>query len=90
MAAAAERPAPSRSLKRPSAVRCSASPRVAPVLTHFSATNYSTGNEIAFPFEPDVVLLLRSLAAGAFVGVLGGFFPALEAARTNPAAAMRV
>jgi putative ABC transport system permease protein len=58
--------------------------------THFSATNYGTGNEIAFPFEPDVVLLVRSLAAGAFVGVLGGFFPALEAARTNPAAAMRV
>jgi putative ABC transport system permease protein len=58
--------------------------------THFSATNFGTGNEISFPFEPNANVLLRSVAAGAFVGVLGGFFPALKAARTHPAAAMRV
>lgn len=58
--------------------------------THFSATNYGTGNEIAFPFEPSAAVLLRSVLAGALVGVLGGFFPALKAARTHPAAAMRV
>lgn len=56
---------------------------------HFSATNYGTGNEITFPFEPTLSILLRSVLLGAVVGVLGGFFPALKAARTNPAAAMR-
>jgi putative ABC transport system permease protein len=56
----------------------------------FSATNYGTGNEITFPFEPTFAIVLRSVLAGAVVGVLGGFFPALKAARTNPAAAMRI
>jgi putative ABC transport system permease protein len=55
----------------------------------FSATNYGTGNEITFPFEPTAAILLRSVLAGTVVGVLGGFFPALKAARTSPAAAMR-
>lgn len=59
-------------------------------LAEFSITNDGTGNEIAFPFETRPAILLRSLASGAVVGVLGGFFPALKAARTNPAAAMRV
>ena len=58
-------------------------------LAQFSATNYGTGNEITFPFEPTLSILLRSILLGAVVGVLGGFFPALKAARTNPAAAMR-
>jgi len=58
-------------------------------LTHFSATNYGTGNEIAFPFEPSAPILIRAILAGAIVGVLGGFFPALAAARTHPAAGMR-
>jgi putative ABC transport system permease protein len=44
---------------------------------------------MAFPFEPHPSILLRSLLTGALVGVLGGFFPALKAARTNPVAAMR-
>lgn len=59
-------------------------------LTDFSATNYGTGNEITFPFEPSAQILLRSIVAGSVVGVLGGFFPALSAARTHPAAAMRL
>jgi putative ABC transport system permease protein len=58
-------------------------------LGKFSATNYGTGNEITFPFEPTLSILLRSVLLGAVVGVLGGFFPALKAARTSPAAAMR-
>jgi putative ABC transport system permease protein len=58
-------------------------------LGQFSATNYGTGNEITFPFEPTLGILLRSVLSGAVVGVLGGFFPALKAARTSPAAAMR-
>jgi putative ABC transport system permease protein len=56
---------------------------------NFSATNYGTGNEITFPFEPTAGILLRSVLMGAGVGVLGGFFPALKAARTNPVRAMR-
>jgi len=59
-------------------------------LTQFSATNYGTGNEIAFPFEPSPGILARSMLAAAVVGMLGGFFPALSAARTHPAAAMRL
>lgn len=55
----------------------------------FSATNYGTGNEIAFPFQPTPLILLRSILSGAVVGVLGGFFPALKAARTSPVRAMR-
>jgi putative ABC transport system permease protein len=59
-------------------------------LGSFSMTNFGSGNEIAFPFEPHPSILLRSLVLGTLVGVLGGFFPALKAARTNPLTAMRV
>ena len=59
-------------------------------LAHFSMTNVGSGNEIAFPFELQPSVLTRSLVLGALVGVLGGFFPALKAARTNPVTAMRV
>jgi putative ABC transport system permease protein len=55
----------------------------------FSATNYGTGNEITFPFQPTPLILLRSILSGAVVGVLGGFFPAVKAARTSPVRAMR-
>ncbi|HEU4577927.1 MAG TPA: ABC transporter permease [Polyangiaceae bacterium] len=58
-------------------------------LASFSATNYGTGNEITFPFQPTPLILLRSLLSGALVGVLGGFFPALQAARTSPVRALR-
>lgn len=58
-------------------------------LAQFSMVNFGTGNEIAFPFEPDGRILLRSLFFGALVGVVGGLFPAISAARTSPAAAMR-
>jgi putative ABC transport system permease protein len=56
----------------------------------FSMTNVGSGNEIAFPFEPHASILVRSLVLGALGGVLGGFFPALKAARTDPVTAMRV
>ncbi len=58
-------------------------------LADFSATNYGTGNEIAFPFEPTVRIALRSVLLGVFVGVLGGFLPALKAARMSPATVMK-
>lgn len=58
-------------------------------LADFSATNYGTGNELTFPFEPTAAIVLRSVLLGVAVGVLGGFFPALKAAQTQPAAAMK-
>jgi putative ABC transport system permease protein len=59
-------------------------------LIDFSTTNFGTGNEIRFPFEPRLGILVSAIAAGTVVGVLGGLFPALKAARTDPVAAMRV
>jgi putative ABC transport system permease protein len=59
-------------------------------LARFSMTNTGTGIEMAFPFEAHPVILLRALFTGTLVGMFGGFFPALNAARTNPVAAMRV
>jgi putative ABC transport system permease protein len=58
-------------------------------LADFSATNYGTGNEITFPFQPTLGIVLRSVLAGVGVGVLGGLVPAVKAARTHPAVAMR-
>jgi len=55
----------------------------------FTATNLGTGSEISFPFVPSWDILAASMALGLVVGLLGGFFPALKAARTDPAAAMR-
>jgi putative ABC transport system permease protein len=55
-----------------------------------SATDYGTGNDMAFAFEPRPVILMRALLVGAVVGVLGGVFPAVKAARTSPVVAMRV
>lgn len=54
-----------------------------------SMMNFATFQEITFTFEPSVAVVLASTFVGAFMGVLGGFFPALSAARTPPVAAMR-
>lgn len=59
-------------------------------LIEFSTTNWGTGNEIEFPFEARPSILLNAVSVGVAVGALGGVFPALGAARTNPVAAMRV
>jgi len=56
----------------------------------FTITNYSTGNELAFPFKPAMAIVMNSMLLGALCGVLGGLLPALRAACTNPAVAMRV
>lgn len=55
----------------------------------FSMMNFATWQEITFSFRPSVEILLGSLVAGAFMGLLGGFFPAIRAARTAPIQAMR-
>jgi putative ABC transport system permease protein len=54
-----------------------------------SLMNFSTWQEITFQFDPNPVVLLLALAFGAIMGVVGGFFPALRAARVSAVDAMR-
>jgi putative ABC transport system permease protein len=54
-----------------------------------SMMNFATWQEVSFSFSPTPELLIGSLVAGALMGILGGFLPALKAARTSPIEAMR-
>ncbi len=54
-----------------------------------SMMNFATFQEITFSFDPSAGVVIGSALVGAFMGVIGGFFPALSAARTPPVAAMR-
>ena len=54
-----------------------------------SMMNFSTWQEVSFSFAPTPSVLIGSLVAGAAMGILGGFLPALKAARTSPIEAMR-
>jgi putative ABC transport system permease protein len=55
----------------------------------FSMMNFNTWSEIVFSFKPTAQILGLSVLAGGFMGVLGGFLPALRAAGTSPIEAMR-
>ncbi len=55
----------------------------------FSMMNFATWQEVTFSFNPTPGILLGSMVMGGMMGVLGGFFPAVRAARTSPVAAMR-
>jgi len=55
----------------------------------FSMMNFATWQEVTFSFRPSLEIVLGSLLVGAFMGLLGGFFPAVRAARTAPIQAMR-
>jgi putative ABC transport system permease protein len=55
----------------------------------FSMVNFATWQEITFKFDPDPGALLVCLLIGGVMGVVGGFFPALRAARVSPIEAMR-
>lgn len=54
-----------------------------------SMMNFATWQEVTFQFDPNPVVLLVALLFGAFMGVAGGFFPALRAARVSAIDAMR-
>ena len=54
-----------------------------------SMMNFATWQEVTFHFDPSPDILLTSLVAGAGMGLFGGFFPALRAARVSPVEAMR-
>jgi putative ABC transport system permease protein len=55
----------------------------------FSMMNFATWQEVTFSFQPSPSIVVGSMMAGAFMGLIGGFFPAVRAARTSPIAAMR-
>jgi putative ABC transport system permease protein len=55
----------------------------------FSMMNFTSWSEIVFSFEPTPGVIAKALVFAGVMGVLGGFFPALRAARVSPIQAMR-
>ncbi|MBI4508008.1 MAG: ABC transporter permease [Deltaproteobacteria bacterium] len=55
----------------------------------FSMMNFQTWSEIVFSFNPTPGILLGSMVAATIMGLLGGLFPAVRAARVSPIKAMR-
>ncbi len=51
--------------------------------------NAGTWSEIVFGFEPTPAILVRAMVMAGVMGVIGGFLPALRAARVSPIEAMR-
>jgi putative ABC transport system permease protein len=58
-------------------------------MIEISMINFQSWSEVVFSFEATPSILGSSLAAAAVIGVIGGLFPALRAARTSPIQAMR-
>ncbi len=54
-----------------------------------STTNWNSFSEIAFAFRITPELLMYGLMFAVVMGVIGGFFPALRAARQTVAQALR-
>jgi putative ABC transport system permease protein len=54
-----------------------------------SMINWATFSEMVFRFEPSVEIIVSAMAAATVMGILGGFWPAVRAARINPVQAMR-
>lgn len=59
------------------------------VLVDFSMINASTWSEVVFRFETSPAILIASVLFGGLMGVIGGFLPAVRAARVSPVAALR-
>jgi putative ABC transport system permease protein len=51
--------------------------------------NAGTFSEIVFGFEPTPRIIVSSIALSALMGLIGGFLPAVRAARVSPVEAMR-
>jgi putative ABC transport system permease protein len=54
-----------------------------------SMMNFSTWSELSFKFEATPGILITALVIAMVMGILGGFWPAVRAARINPVQAMR-
>lgn len=55
----------------------------------FSTVNWTTGQALTFPFLPSFGVLASALLGGTLVGVIGGAFPAVRAARADTIDALR-
>ena len=55
----------------------------------FSMMNFASWSEVVFSFEPTPQVIITALTFAAAMGLFGGFFPALRAARVSPIQAMR-
>lgn len=58
-------------------------------LVSFQMINFKSWSEIVFDFEPSAGIIISALIVALFMGVVGGFLPAIRAAFTNPVEAMR-
>jgi putative ABC transport system permease protein len=58
-------------------------------LVKITMLNAGTWSEIVFSFEPTPAIIIRSMLLAGFMGVVGGFLPAIRAARVSPIEAMR-
>ncbi|HQY64426.1 MAG: ABC transporter permease [Myxococcales bacterium] len=54
-----------------------------------SMMNFASGSEVVFTFEPTPGIVLTGVVFSLVMGLLGGFLPALRAARVPPVVAMR-
>jgi putative ABC transport system permease protein len=68
---------------------CGAAASLLMSFVSFSMMNFATWQEVTFSFTPTPGIVVGSAAAGGIMGILGGFFPAVRAARTKPIEAMR-
>jgi putative ABC transport system permease protein len=55
----------------------------------FSMINFQSWSEMVFTFRPTPQIMVTSLVAAMAMGVVGGFLPAVRAARVSPLTAMR-
>jgi putative ABC transport system permease protein len=56
---------------------------------HTSTMNFQSFSQVAFAFRVTPQLLLRGITWAAIIGLIGGLFPAIRAARLPIAAALR-
>ena len=59
------------------------------LIGNVSMTNFMTWSEIVFRLQATPNTLITSVVIGAIMGLLGGLFPAIRAARMSPISAMR-
>jgi putative ABC transport system permease protein len=55
----------------------------------FSMVNMASWSEVVFSFDPNAQVMIVALTFAGVMGLLGGLFPAIRAARTSPLKAIR-